>query len=40
MATATRYIGKPLTALGVRHVDMPVKRERVWQLLRKARRAK
>ncbi len=29
-----------LAPLGVRHVDLPVKRERIWQLLRKSRRAK
>jgi carbon-monoxide dehydrogenase large subunit len=29
-----------LAPFGVRHVDMPVKRERVWNLMRKARRAK
>ena len=29
-----------LAPFGVRHVDLPVKRERVWQLMRKPRRAK
>ena len=29
-----------LSPFGVRHVDLPVKRERVWQLMRKGRRAK
>ncbi len=29
-----------LAPFGVRHLDMPVKRERVWQLMRKGRRAK
>ncbi len=29
-----------LAPFGVRHVDLPVKRERIWQLLRKTRRAK
>jgi aerobic carbon-monoxide dehydrogenase large subunit len=29
-----------LAPFGVRHVDMPMKRERIWQLLRKTRRAK
>jgi len=29
-----------LAPFGVRHVDPPVKRERIWQILRKAKRAK
>ncbi len=29
-----------LAPFGVRHVDLPVKRERIWQILRKAKRAK
>ncbi len=29
-----------LAPFGVRHVDLPIKRERVWQVIRKARRAK
>ena len=29
-----------LAPFGVRHVDLPVKRERVWQIIRKARRSK
>jgi carbon-monoxide dehydrogenase large subunit len=29
-----------LAPFGVRHVDLPMKRERIWQILRKSRRAK
>ena len=29
-----------LQPFGVRHVDLPLKRERIWQILRKARRAR
>ena len=29
-----------LSPFGVRHLDMPLKRERIWQILRKSRRAK
>jgi carbon-monoxide dehydrogenase large subunit len=29
-----------LAPFGARHVDLPLKRERIWQLLRKARRAR
>jgi aerobic carbon-monoxide dehydrogenase large subunit len=29
-----------LAPFGIRHVDLPIKRERVWQVIRKARRAK
>ncbi len=29
-----------LSPFGVKHIDLPVLRERVWQVLRKARRVK